>query len=459
VNVCIFTGPTISPADAARELDALYFPPAAEGDVYRATLRRPQVIGIIDGYFQDVPSVRLKEILWAMSRGIHVFGSASIGALRATELAAFGMQGVGKVFELFRDGILEDDDEVAVAHGPAELGFPSLSEAMVNIRQTLRKAEAEEVITADVGATLEEIAKQFFYPERDYSAVLHRAAEIGLPESQLTRLRGWLPQGRVNQKREDAVAMLRLISRRLAEGPEPKRVSFSFEHTAMWGAVLRKGGESPTNPQPDPGDVRLESLLDELRLKGGQYHESRLLGLERFFAIREADRQGVNVTDESRAEAETSFRRQHDLLTAARFDDWMKENAMDRHGFDALMGDEVRLKTVRERVRMLCGTSLIDQLRVSGEYPTLFRKAAKKEQVLAAFGSKNLSLETAGLTEEELFRWYFEQVLGLLVPVDIGAYANGLGFAQPHAFRRALLREYVYRRVAAEGLNGASDDQ
>ena len=46
-----------------------------------------------------------------------------MGALRAAELHVFGMVGVGRVFELFRDGLLEDDDEVAVAHGPADSGY------------------------------------------------------------------------------------------------------------------------------------------------------------------------------------------------------------------------------------------------------------------------------------------------------------------------------------------------
>ena len=45
-----------------------------------------------------------------------------MGALRAAELHAFGMRGVGRIFEAFRDGELEDDDEVAVVHGPAEPG-------------------------------------------------------------------------------------------------------------------------------------------------------------------------------------------------------------------------------------------------------------------------------------------------------------------------------------------------
>src|SRR5204863_3976252 len=116
---------------ARRHLDAVYLPPAAEGDVYRVALKKPQAIGIIDGYFQSIPAVRHKEILWAMSRGIHVFGSASMGALRAAELAAFGMEGVGLVFKCYHNGILEDDDEVAIAHGPAETGFVATSEAMV----------------------------------------------------------------------------------------------------------------------------------------------------------------------------------------------------------------------------------------------------------------------------------------------------------------------------------------
>src|SRR5439155_25574779 len=103
MSVYVFTGPTISAAEAARELQAMYLPPAAEGDVYRVARKRPQAIGIIDGYFQSTPPVRHKEILWAMSRGIHVFGSASMGALRAAELASFGMEGVGTIFEFYRD--------------------------------------------------------------------------------------------------------------------------------------------------------------------------------------------------------------------------------------------------------------------------------------------------------------------------------------------------------------------
>ena len=46
-------------------------PPVAQGDIYRAVRRRPRAIGIIDGYFEGVPAVWHKEILWAMAQGIH----------------------------------------------------------------------------------------------------------------------------------------------------------------------------------------------------------------------------------------------------------------------------------------------------------------------------------------------------------------------------------------------------
>ena len=40
-----------------------------------------------------------------MSEGVPVFGAASMGALRAAELHEFGMRGIGRIFEAFRDGV------------------------------------------------------------------------------------------------------------------------------------------------------------------------------------------------------------------------------------------------------------------------------------------------------------------------------------------------------------------
>ena len=75
MNAYVFSGPTLSHHEIAAELDAICLPPASQGDIYRASLDGPWAIGLIDGYFERVPAVWHKEILWAMSRGIHVFGA------------------------------------------------------------------------------------------------------------------------------------------------------------------------------------------------------------------------------------------------------------------------------------------------------------------------------------------------------------------------------------------------
>ncbi len=244
MTIIVFTGPTLPPHEAEQLFEANYLPPVSEGDVYRAALGGPRAIGIIDGYFENVPSVWHKEILYAMSRGIPVFGSASMGALRAAELAQFGMEGVGAVFEAYRDGVLEDDDEVAVIHGPAELGYPMLSEAMVNIRRTLSDAYAEGVIMPPTRAVLERLAKDLPYRARTYHAVFQGAEDAGLPADELARFKAWLPTGRVDQKREDAVRMLQLMGERLRHAPEANAVTYHFEHTTLWEQATRLAIES-----------------------------------------------------------------------------------------------------------------------------------------------------------------------------------------------------------------------
>ncbi len=66
MRAVVFTGPTLDHDEGRGILDATFLPPVAEGDVYRVAEERPPVIAIIDGYFERVPSVWHKEILWAM---------------------------------------------------------------------------------------------------------------------------------------------------------------------------------------------------------------------------------------------------------------------------------------------------------------------------------------------------------------------------------------------------------
>ncbi|TKD03365.1 TfuA-like protein [Polyangium fumosum] len=237
MKLYIFTGPTLSAAEGKQWLDATFLPPAAQGDVYLAAREKPVAIGIIDGYFERVPSVSHKEILWAMAQGVHVLGAASMGALRAAELSFFGMAGVGAIYEAYARSELDADDEVAVAHALAEDGYRPLNEAMVNIRATLRAAERAGVIPTETRARLEAIAHATFYPDRCYPLLLWQAANDGLPVEHLEALKAFLPKGRVDRKRLDAIALLRVMGERFAGEAAPKQVRYHFNPTDAWECI------------------------------------------------------------------------------------------------------------------------------------------------------------------------------------------------------------------------------
>jgi hypothetical protein len=240
MTVYVFAGPSLPP-DVARQhwAEPIYLPPVAQGDVYRIACRKPWGIGIIDGLFERVPSVWHKEILWAMCRGIRVYGSASMGALRSAELAAFGMVGVGTIFEDYAKAAIEDDDEVVRVHSGAAKNYEPTGESMVNIRRTLAKAVEERIISKATAERLALIGKGFFYRQRQYEKILDEGLLQVLSVAELQRFREWLPAGRVDQQRKDAIAMLERMREDLRAHPRRKRVNFSLEYTKYWYRVQR----------------------------------------------------------------------------------------------------------------------------------------------------------------------------------------------------------------------------
>ena len=376
MTVFLFLGPTLSSTEAGRLLaDAVCLPPVSQGDVYRAALQRPRAIGIVDGYFERVPAVWHKEILWAMSQGIHVYGSASMGALRAAELAPFGMEGVGAIFEAYRDGVLEDDDEVAVVHGAAETGYRALSDAMVNIRATLTQAEAAGVLRAALRVALERIAKDLFFPERTYAEVLRRAAGQGWSGEALDDFRQWLPRGKIDQKQADALAMLRMMREHLAANGEPNRVDFFFEHTHYWDRAMRRAEEIPF----DGGASADALVLDELRLDSVAHARARQGALLRYLGIEKARGTDTPIRGEDLLAMAENFSRVRELGEAKDVERWLQDHHLSREQLTRLMEQEVLLHRVEESTELVARSHLMDYLHVSGEYTSLMARARARQ--------------------------------------------------------------------------------
>jgi hypothetical protein len=453
MTIHVFTGPTLPREDVLARLDAVVAGPAAFGDVYRAAHQRPTAIAIIDGYFERVPATWHKEILWAMAEGVHVFGSSSMGALRAAELCDFGMVGVGSIFEAFRDGVLEDDDEVAVAHGHADTGYLAVSEAMVNIRATLLRAAREGVVSETTAAELTVLAKRTFYAQRCYPELLQAGAAQGLDAAELGRLRGWVKQGRVDQKRLDAEQLLEHLGAWLAEKPKPKRVSYSFEPTDAWHeaqrfAVPSLGQSSVAAAHDDTG------WIEELKLADA-YGAAHARAVARGWSLEAARRAGVKADALAVRTAVETFRRDQDLTERQAFERWREEQRLDAASLTRFFEDQARAAWAEPLSAGLAQTHLKAELQASGQYGRFAERAERKARSLAEVGLSSPSLNDAQLDESELWRWYFAE-LRLIPPSNLDTFARSRGFTGTEELRRAVLREYVHRKREAGNAPGST---
>lgn len=253
----IFAGPSIAGLRPNAGEGASIHPPCKQGDIFLASQQKPSVIAIIDGFFDGVPSVWHKEILWALSRGIHVVGAASMGALRAAETDRFGMIGVGRIYESYRDQVLEDDDEVALLHGPAEMGSVPLSLAMVNVRATLFNAVERGKITEALAVKILNVAKSQFYQVRTWDSLAAQCAEDLGKEAPNAETAHWLVENEVDQKKLDAQALFDFLKETDFSGPFTP--DFTFEETEFWHQCTRNWVQQskPVPRSPTDGPFRL----------------------------------------------------------------------------------------------------------------------------------------------------------------------------------------------------------
>ncbi|MEM8989459.1 MAG: TfuA-like protein [Pseudomonadota bacterium] len=363
MKAVVFCGPTIgSDAVCAYLHNADCRPPAAMGDLYAASRDRPSVIALIDGVFVDRPSVWHREILAVLEAGIPVCGAASMGALRAVECKPFGMVGVGKIVEAYGSGryppfddVFEDDDEVAVLHGPAELGSQPLSDAMVDLRESLARAAAAGVIDPTTRDTLAAEVKALPFGERSFAGVVDRATH-GLTGPAKEAMAAKLTEHRASQKREDAVALLQALA---AAVPSPPNIDWRQERTPEWERFVTSTSSRPVS---DEEHKVLQALGRNPTLERQIAHRA----VARFIAC------ASGAPDADPESALKTFREDRSLYGRAQLDRWVADNGLDQRTFAQLLQDEALLEAARhgeppERLAPM----ILDELRVSGEYPKL----------------------------------------------------------------------------------------
>lgn len=229
MKTCIFAGPTLHGVAIAPEIER--FGPAVMGSVFRAVESGYRRIGIVDGCFGDVPAVWHKEILFALSSGVEVYGASSMGALRAAEMHPYGMVGIGTIYRLYRSGRWVDDDEVAILHAPEYLAFSPLSEAMANVRFTLRALRHRARIDPQLEHALLRHMKSLHFSQRTRDALAGEAARMRGRACAVRLLRQFAAEY-VDVKCSDARTLVAALHGQYARAtPRP---SWRFPATRHW---------------------------------------------------------------------------------------------------------------------------------------------------------------------------------------------------------------------------------
>lgn len=226
----LFVGPSLPDAASMVGPDIVVRPPATQGDVMTVIEQGATAIGLVDGGFEYTAPVWHKEILYGLSRGVSILGAASMGALRAAECHPFGMNGIGQIFEDYRDGILVDDADVALIHAPAEMNYLPLTVPMVNVRATLRQAATKAVITREEEEALTRTAGEMFFKERTWGKIAQDCQDlVSHRKQEIAKL---LPTLQIDQKRLDAVMLVEsLAASDLTSAPASE---WAFQTTSIW---------------------------------------------------------------------------------------------------------------------------------------------------------------------------------------------------------------------------------
>jgi hypothetical protein len=237
----VYAGPSLPLEERPAALEGeLWLAPGAQGDIAsHVEIYRPQAMLLIDGEFSQNLSVWHKEILFAMSEGIQVVGASSMGAIRAADLDRHGMIGVGTIYEWYRDGVTEDDSEVALLYEAGS--YRNLTVPLCNVRATLGEVPPE--------------VRAIHYSERYPETIAE-----GLGDTPI-----------VDQKRLDALAGLayaRVLASGRVETAEPLQNAPEMVESAWWKALYAIDRKIVVSNGTETAHKRVSEVVAE-RFAGG----------------------------------------------------------------------------------------------------------------------------------------------------------------------------------------------
>jgi hypothetical protein len=444
VNIVVFLGPSLPPDEARRLCPARFLPPAGQADLLSAVTRyRPDAIALIDGVFGHSLSVWHKEILYALDRGVAVYGGSSMGALRAVETSLYGMIGFGEVFRMYADGEIDGDDEVALAHGDASVGFVGLSLPMVNVRKTFARAREDGLIDSAEHDQAIAAVRSIFFADRTIEAV---GTAPGLSPDLSARLVEALTYRYVDVKRTDAEGLLRHLAT-VASVPQVTRPRLTRSH--LFEAMYQRD----RLVDHDGTAVRLGTIAYHVALSTPDFASLNEAALNRALAVVLAETLGATVDATEIAVERVRLVGRLGLAEADTLEAWARRNDLEPEDLNEFVQRQALVRKMQHWLisrRYLERTTrlVLDELRLAGRYEAVAAEAAQIEAVIAANypnfqQAPGLNIDLVTLLTDHLAR------TGIRLDTDYQEWLFEAGFKDGIDLRFELLRHRLAREKRA----------
>lgn len=420
-KLLVYIGPSLPLANARLILpNAIYRPPARQGDLVSDLLKfNPSHVLLGDGVFRENLSVWHKEIVYALQypRVKGVYGFSSMGALRAAELDYLGMIGLGKIYEWYRDGVTEDDSEVAVNYGEHNGLYHLNNVPLVDIRAGVEALGGEADWFLDAMAAVP-------YAERTRNLCESRwqeeALEAGFP---------CLPQ-----KQLDAELALREFRNHKPKPliqPRPEDLSHSFH--ALYERDRRIDINGVSIPQQHLDAYVLLHNPEWERICWDSANQELALILCNIcnvqVSIEEIDRENVR------------FQERAGIETIEDFNNFLESNGWNRPDFNRLMIRNARIRRLQHQLTVSKvfkrnTQSILDYLRTHQGFDYWALQAARTESQLGNDDWLLIDLETPAWPR---LAEHMENE-GMELKLSLEEYLLETGFSNLHELSVALQR-------------------
>lgn len=375
-----------------------------------------------------------------------------MGALRAAETEAFGMIGVGQIYQMYASGALIDDDEVALVHSSADTGYQPLSEPMINIRATLQLAQEQGVLSEELHYQLIGIAKSIYFAERTFAAIFRKASSDGIASPALAALQTFVREHYVDLKRQDAVLLLQTLHERFVtvSAHPPKSGDFSFAQTHVYAALY----EGERQVQRQGVQIPLRRIAEHVALHAAEFDDLNFHSLNRMLAQVLAALLGITVESAEIEQEKQRFCFKHKLRQKSDLNQWCQNNDITETEFQALMQEMAICRRLHRWFlsrqayqRNIKG--LLNELRLQNCYPEWADVAAQQERLLQEHHVDLNDSHHRSQTIKELLLNHLSKT-DCSIPISLQAWALEAGFLNTACLQVELMRAKAARDIAID---------